>query len=226
MQPTERVLIVSQCPVMIAGYRWLFQQTEELTVCGTIDGSASSVDAVAVLRPSLAVIDQSLTTTEQQSLVTALLKQLTGLRILVTSSHADAVMVQRFIALGVQGVISSRASTVDTLEAVRQIARGEVYLTADMKQEIINRAFLNGGEARALDPIEVLSSRELQVFELIGNGKDTREIAELLKISEKTVHAFRSHLRRKLGLTSPAQVATEATRWVEASRDRRRLGQV
>jgi len=136
------------------------------------------------------------------------------LAILVISMHDEAVYAERVIRAGARGYIMKEAGGENLLAAIRQVLRGEIYVSPRMAARLLEA--LSGSRPRGShSPIEQLSDREFEVFQLIGQGKSTRDIATQLHLSTKTVDVHRSHIKEKLALTDTTALIRHAVRWVE-----------
>jgi DNA-binding NarL/FixJ family response regulator len=140
-----------------------------------------------------------------------------GLPILVISMHDEALYAQRVLKCGAKGYIMKDAPHDDLISAVRRVAAGKVWLSTKMSEEILE-AFSGGTPRRQVDGVHKLSDREFEVFQLLGEGKNTNQIADCLHISTKTVDVHKSNIRQKLELEDSSAVLRHAIRWAETKR--------
>jgi len=134
-------------------------------------------------------------------------------KMLVSSMHDEKIYAGRALRAGALGYINKRESIRKVIDAVRQVLRGEIYLSTQMANRLLHRAAV--GKPIDQDPAEALSNRELEVFEMIGNGKNTQQIARELDISPRTVETHRKKIKTKLNLANGAQLSRAAFQWVQ-----------
>ena len=131
--------------------------------------------------------------------------------------HDETLYTQRVLKCGAKGYITKDAPHADLMAAIRRVAQGKVWLSERMSEEILD-AFSGGTPKRLVDSVHKLSDREFEVFQLLGDGRSTSQIAESLHISTKTVDVHKSHIREKLGLPDSPAVLRHAIRWAETKR--------
>jgi DNA-binding NarL/FixJ family response regulator len=211
-QPTvHRILVVEDHPVVRAGLRELIDAEPDLHICAE---SGTVTDALKLARqeqPELAIIDLSLPDGSGIDLIKRLKVLLPELRMLVCSMHDESLFAERAINVGAHGYVSKQASTEQVLEAIRKVLGGGTYLSAEMVQRVIN-GFAKQKEG-AGSSIEDLSNRELEVFDLIGQGLATSKIATRLNLSVKTVETHREKIKRKLQLSTAGELVRRAVQW-------------
>lgn len=207
----QRVLIVDDHPLMRRALAELVADAVELDLCGE---AADVGDAIALARrerPDVAMLDVSLPSGSGLELATQLLSINAELKILFVSMHDDAAFAERALKAGAFGYINKSQSSAEMLAALRKVARGELALSPSVADRLVRR-----GMGMAREPaggVAGLSNRELEVFELIGRGLSTREIAERLNLSIKTVETHREHIKSKLSVSSAAELSRQATLW-------------
>jgi DNA-binding NarL/FixJ family response regulator len=199
----RRVLIVDDHPVVRQGLRQLLQGAGDLAVCGEAETAADARSAIDRLHPDVLICDISLRQVDGIELVRNLRAHYPQLPILVLSALDETIYSARMLALGVSGYIMKQASTEQVLASLRRVLDGNIYVS-----EAVSNSMLSGfaGGAAHLDPLERLTNRELQILHLIGKGVSTRETAQLLHLSIKTVESHRQRIKRKLHLTSGVQL--------------------
>jgi DNA-binding NarL/FixJ family response regulator len=199
----RRVLIVDDHPVVRQGLRRLLEAADDLAVCGEAETAMDARSVIERLHPDVVICDISLRRVDGIELVRNLRAHYPQLPILVLSALDETIYSARMLALGVSGYIMKQASIEQVLASVRRVLDGNIYVS-----EAVSNSMLSGfvGGAPRVDPIERLSNRELQVLHLIGKGVSTRETAQLLHLSIKTVESHRQRIKRKLHLTTGVQL--------------------
>lgn len=209
-----RIMIVDDHPIMRHGLAQLIDAQTELEVCSWAGTVAEALRAIASDPPDLALVDISLP--DRNGL--ELLKDITALhpevKVLMVSMHDESLYAERALRAGARGYIMKEEAADKLIEAIRIVLAGRIYVSGEMSARIIEMFSGNKGDSQAA-PLSRLSDRELEVFEEIGRGKATREIAEMLGISVRTVDAHRAHLKKKLGLKEGSELVRFAVRWVE-----------
>jgi len=209
--PQRRVLIVDDHPIVRQGLRRMIESEADLVVCGEVQTEREARAAIRALSPDVVIVDISLEQGDGLELVRDVHAQLPELPMLVLSMHDELIYAERLLAAGASGYIMKQAASDQLLVALRRVLDGEVYLS-----ESLAANFGRGETPRATvgeDPIDRLSNRELQVLSLIGRGQSSRETAEALGLSIKTVETHRQSLKRKLNLVNNALLLQYAIKW-------------
>ncbi len=206
-----RVLLVDDHPMMRRGLRETLTAEGDLEICAEAEDIGDALDLARTTSPQLAVVDVSLPSGSGLELAKQLLAIDPELRILFISMHDDSVFAERALRAGALGYINKSHSAGELLEAARKVARGEMALSSVTSDRLIRRGIT--GAASPVSEVESLSDRELEVLELIGRGMTTREIADRLSLSVKTIEAHREHIKRKLNLDSGLKLNRWATLW-------------
>jgi len=207
--PTDprRVLIVDDHPVVRQGIRLMIEAEPDLTICGEAQTEQQARKLVRELKPDALVVDLSLTEGDGFNVVRDVHAHFPGIRILVLSMHDEAIYAERLLAEGASGYIMKQAATDQLITALRTVLRGERFVSESLKRSLEARRAADGA------PSSRLSARELQVISLIGRGLGTREIADNLSLSVKTVETHRLTIKRKLALDTNAQLVQYAIKW-------------
>ena len=212
--PRRSILLIDDHPFMRAGLGQLIERQPDLRVGGEAGNPAEAFQVLAQSQPVLVLTDLTMPGRSGLEFVKDLIAANEKLAILVVSMHDEAVYAERALRAGARGYIMKEAGGEALLAAIRQVLRGEVYVSARMSARL-----LEGLSARrprgSSSPIAKLTDREFEVFQLIGQGKSTRDIAEQLHLSSKTVDVHRSHLKEKLALKDATALIRHAVRWVE-----------
>lgn len=211
MPVKRRVLILDDHPVVREGLARLIAHEPDLMVCAQCSEGPEALAQLGPARPDVAVVDISLPGINGLEVIKTLLARRPGLPILVVSLHDENVYAERALRAGARGYVMKRESADRVVEALRKVLEGKIYLSAAVSEKILARLAevpKSGGS-----PLDQLSDRELEVFELIGHGFKPRQMAERLHLSVKTVAFYRDHIKEKLCLSSAAELTTFAVEW-------------
>ena len=199
------VLIVDDHPIVRQGLSQLINAEHDLMVCGdaaTVDEAMQSLDSAD---PDVVIIDLSLADSDGLELIKEIRNKTRQLPVLVLSMHDENMYAERLLSAGANGYIMKQAAADQLLTALRRVLAGGVYVSEDLGASMVER--LAGSEGKQdSNPFERLSNRELQVMNLIGRGQTTREVAENLNLSVKTVESHRQRIKKKLNLQTSAQL--------------------
>lgn len=212
----SKVFIVDDHPLVREWLSTLIDQTPDLVVCDGAVDSESALKGIAKCKPDLAIIDLSLGGDSGIDLIQSIAEQFPNVPMVVLSMHDERVYAERSIRAGARGYIMKRESTKKVVEAIRQVLQGNIYLSKELT-ELFAQKFVSGGAGGESSPISQLSDRELEVFRFIGQGYETREIADTLKVNIKTVQTYCTRIKDKLKLSSGAELLREAIRWNDTS---------
>jgi DNA-binding NarL/FixJ family response regulator len=208
----RRVLIVDDHPIVRQGLRRMIEPEPDLVVCGEVQTEREARAAIRALAPDVVIVDISLAQGDGLELVRDVHAQRPDLPMLVLSMHDELIYAERLLAAGASGYIMKQAASDQLLIALRQVLAGGTYLSESLAGSL-GRHDASGGVGVGADPIDRLSNRELQVLSLIGRGLSSREAAEALGLSVKTVETHRQSLKRKLNLATNAQLLQYAINW-------------
>ena len=199
---------------MRVGLASLIDRQADLVVCGEAGNPAEAFTQLPKCKPDLVLTDLTMPGRSGLEFIKDLKAAEPGLTILVISMHDEVVHAERALRAGARGYIMKEAGGENLLTAIRQVLRGEVYVSPQMSARLLEG--MSGTRPRgSTSPIQKLTDREFEVFQLIGQGKSTREIAEQLHLSTKTVDVHRSHIKEKLELKDVTALIRHAVRWVE-----------
>jgi DNA-binding NarL/FixJ family response regulator len=211
---TKRILVVDDHPIVRQGIRSLLEHEGDLTVCCEAENAAAAIDIVTGARPDVAVIDISLEGTDGVELTKAIRAQRPTLPILIMSMHDESLYAERALRAGANGYVMKQEVAEKIVEAIRHVLRGEVYVSEEIRQRILMG--VRSRRSKSAEPsVTRLSDRELEVFRLIGQGCETRQIAAKLHLSVKTIETYRAHIKDKLNLESATELVRFAVQWVE-----------
>lgn len=209
------ILIVDDHPIVRQGLAQLINQEKDLEVCGQAEDAHEAMQAIRQLNPDLVVVDVGLKDTSGLELIKDLKIQYPNLPVLTLSMYDESVYGERALRAGAKGYIMKQEATEKVVTAIRQVLAGEVYVSSGMAAKMVSR-FVGGNSRTAGSPADALSDRELEVFRMLGEGFSTREMAEKLHLSVKTVETYRAHIKDKLGLQDANELLRSAIRWVNA----------
>jgi DNA-binding NarL/FixJ family response regulator len=215
-----KVFLVDDHPIIRAGLRELIDQEPDLEVVGTASSAAEAIKMIGLLKPVVAVVDISLNKDMGGlELIKDLKIQFPDLKTLVLSMHDETLFAERALRAGAKGYVMKEQATEKVMTAIRQVLKGEIFLNEKIASAILSKLMEKPAAGQA-PSMEQLSDRELEVFELIGRGIGTREIAEKLFLSVKTIEAHRMHIREKLNLKNGTEVLQRAILWVQGENQR------
>ncbi len=209
----RRVLVVDDHPIVRHGLRQMIDAEPDLMVCGEAQSDREARLAIRELAPDVMIVDVSLAQGDGLDLVREVHAQRPDLPMLVLSMHDEIIYAERLLAAGARGYIMKEAAYEQLLVALRRVLAGGVYLSEAMAARLGLNREERPAAAAAADPIARLSNRELQVLSLIGRGLSSREAAESLSVSVKTVESHRQSLKRKLNLATNAQLLQYSLQW-------------
>jgi DNA-binding NarL/FixJ family response regulator len=212
-EPTKRrVFLVDDHPLVREHLTALLQREPDLKVCGEAADAPAALGLIAQQRPDLVILDISLKHSHGLELLKDLKSLQPDLAVLVLSMHDETLYAERALRAGAMGYITKEQATVSVLSAVRKILAGHVYLSDSMARRMVGK-MVGGGPARAGSPLDILADRELEVFQMIGRGLGTRQIAEELRLGIKTVESYKARIKEKLQLTDGNELLQHAIRW-------------
>lgn len=211
-----KVFLVDDHPLVREWLTNLIQQQPDLTVCGEAEAGQAAKKGITLLKPDIAIVDISLGDSSGIELIKDLKEQIPQVAVLVLSMHEEFHYAERALRAGARGYIIKRETATKVITAIRQVLAGKIYVSEGLAT-IMTEQFVAGKTLAKGSPLEQLSDRELEVFELLGNGRGTRQIAETLGVSIKTVQAYCARIKEKLNLASASELIREAVRRCESA---------
>ncbi|MDY0109477.1 MAG: response regulator transcription factor [Candidatus Krumholzibacteria bacterium] len=209
-----RILIIDDHPLVRSGIRAMLQLDADLQVCAEAEDIQSAMRAINEQKPDLALVDISLKGGESGlELIKNIRQKHPDLKTLAVSMHDEETYALRALKAGAQGYVMKQEGTERIREAIRCVLDGRTYLSQTMTQTAVDHLG-TGGVPRDGSPSSVLSDRELELFELTGQGKEINEIARIMSISPRTVEVHRSHIKKKLGLKTSTEIFQNAYEWL------------
>ena len=208
-----RVFIVDDHPLVREWLANLIHQQIGLVVCGEADNTAQALQAISTIKPEVAVVDLALKNGSGLELIKDLRQTCPEVSVVVLSMHDEMLYAERAFRAGARGYVMKGESTKKIVEAIRHVLDGKRYMSERVATAMAEK--LVEGQPSSVSPVALLSDRELEVFELLGKGRETRDIAESLHVSTKTVQAFCARIKDKLKLATERELVREAVRWQE-----------
>ena len=215
MSQTIKVLLVDDHPLVREGLVNLISQEADLQICGEAGNEPQALELIRTVRPDVAIVDISLETGSGIELIKSIKAMFPAVTVLVLSMHDELLYAERALRAGARGYIMKREAAKKVIEAIRCVLAGQLYVS-DKIVALMAEKFIGGRPAATASPIEQLSDRELEVFQLLGLGHSTRQIADHLHVGFKTVQAYCARIKEKLKLANATELLREAIRWQES----------
>jgi DNA-binding NarL/FixJ family response regulator len=210
----HRVLIIGDHHILRQGVRLLFSQQPDMTVCGETDTAAETMRQIERLRPDLLIVDLSMTGENGLALIKQVLARHPAMLVLALSMREEAFYAESVLRAGAKGYLTRDDTAEHLIEAARRLLAGQIYINDRLATRMI-RTFVGGGAEPGAPLVQKLTDRELEIFELIGQGMSTRVIARRLHVSVKTIGSHREHIKDKLRLDSATDLLKHAIQWVQ-----------
>lgn len=211
-----RILIVDDHPAVREGLSMRIARQPDMEVCGEAADVAEALRLLATAKPDAAIVDIALKTGNGIDLIKRIKTRDDSVRILVCSMYGETVYADRALRAGAMGYITKEHATDKILAAIRQVLAGKIYLSDTMAQKLLHTALGQPAAAAGRAPIEKLSDRELEAFQLFGQGLETTQAAERMRVSPKTVETYCARIKQKLGLTTRTELIRQAVQWAVA----------
>lgn len=208
----SRILVVDDHPIVRQGLALLINQEADLLVCGEAEEATGAMHALAFSKPDILIVDISLNGPDGIDLLKNIRSTHPTLPVLILSMHDESMYAERALRAGANGYIMKQEATEKVLVALRRILSGEIYVSDRIANKMLKHYITGSGTLRR-SSIADLSDRELEVFRLIGEGHGTRQIAEELHLSVKTVESYQAHIKEKLSLRSARELMQHAIQW-------------
>jgi DNA-binding NarL/FixJ family response regulator len=218
-QKTKRkVFLVDDHPLVREWLTNLINQQPDLVVCGETESAPEALQAIERANPDVAIVDISLKDSSGIELIKSLKQSHPAVAVLVLSMHDESLYAERALRAGARGYIMKRETTKKVIDAIRRVLEGKVYISGAVTDAMTAR--LVEGKVTSHSPVDQLSDRELEVFEMLGQGQGTRQIAETLGVSIKTVQVYCARMKEKMNVGSATELLREAFRWNETKHPR------
>ena len=210
----KKVFLVDDHPLVREWLTNLINQQPDLAVCGESETAPKALQAIAGLKPDVAIVDISLKDSSGIELIKDLKEFHPSVAVLVLSMHDETHYAERSLRAGAKGYVMKRETTKKIIDAIRRLLEGKLYISEKVLESMTGR-FVESKRTSSPSPVAELSDRELEVFEMLGQGQGTRQIAETLRLSVKTVQAYCARMKDKMNLNSATELLREAIRWNE-----------
>jgi len=211
-QSRHRIVIVDDHPIVRERLIEVINRESDLWVCGEAADRIEALQLIREARPDLAIVDLTLKNSHGLELIKDLQSSVPHTQILVVSMQEESLYAERCIRAGAHGYITKQEATRSILSAIRTVLDSGIYLSSAMSTQIA-AGLLGKTQSKTLATVESLADRELQVFELIGTGFSTKEIAEKLRLDVKTIETYRARIKDKLNLRDGAELLHKAFLW-------------
>jgi DNA-binding NarL/FixJ family response regulator len=208
----KTVFVVDDHPLLRQGLAMMINQETDLMVCGEAEDAPTAMKAIASFKPDILIADISMNGPDGLDLLKNLRMLYPDLPVLVLSMHDESIYAERALRARANGYIMKQEATEKVLVAIRRILDGEIYLSSRMANKLLQQ-YMSGQTVETDSRLAALSDRELEVFRLIGEGLGTRQIAEALHLSMKTVESYQAHLKEKLSLRTGRELMQHAIQW-------------
>jgi DNA-binding NarL/FixJ family response regulator len=212
---TKRILLVDDHPIVRQGLAEMVDHEPDLIVCGTAEDRHQALDQIEKLAPDLVVLDISLKESNGIEVLKDIKVPYPKLLVLMLSMHDETLYALRALRAGASGYVMKQEPADIVLDSIRRVLNGEIALSQNMEKRMMKQ-LVGGRAARTGSPLEDLSDRELEVFRLIGKGYSTRQIAQELHLSIKTIESHRAHIKEKLNLRNATELVQHAIQWQES----------
>jgi DNA-binding NarL/FixJ family response regulator len=212
----HRLLIVDDHPVYRHGIRQLLVQVPGVTICGEAGNSQRALEVMRQSKPDIVLADVSMPGSNGIELIKMMLTEEPRLKVLVVSMHEESVYALRALRAGAKGYVMKQQAMEIVVDALRKVMEGGIYVSPQFSDRLVFRA-IQGSDSDLGSPVDSLSDRELEVLQLFGKGASTRDIAERLHLSVKTIETHRAHIKEKLGFKTAEEMTKFAEEWVQAS---------
>ena len=208
-----RVLIVDDHPAVREALALRIGRQPDLQVCGEAADLGEALRLVVESRPDVAVIDISLKSGNGIDLIKRVKDRADQVRMVVWSMHSESLYAERALRAGAMGYVNKDQATDTIVEAIRRVLEGKIWLSPLMTERILQQTVGAGRGRVTQSPVDGLSDRELEAFQLIGRGETTEQIAAEMHVSPKTIETFRARIKEKLGLSNVSELVRYATQW-------------
>ncbi len=215
--PKKRIFVLEDHGIVRQALRLYMAEETGMEICGEAENATAAISAISQLRPDAVITDISLPGMNGIEFLKNLKAQFPEIVAVVLSMHNESAYAQRALSAGAMGYVMKREDIEEVILALQKAFRGEFHVSSQVTGALFHQALgiSAGGKSGSLSPEDILSDRELEVFELLGHGKSTKEVAAQLRLSPKTVESHRAHIKEKLGFTNSSEVIKHAALWVE-----------
>jgi DNA-binding NarL/FixJ family response regulator len=212
MSQKIKILLVDDHPLVLEGLVNLVGQQPDMEICGEAGNEPQALELIGTVLPDVAIVDISLENGSGIELIKSIKAIYPAVKTLVLSMHDESLYAERALHAGARGYIMKREAAKKIIEGIHCVLAGQIYVSGKIAAMIAEK-FVEGRTAADASPIEQLSNRELEVFQLLGRGHSTRQIADHLHVGFKTVQAYNARIKEKLKLANATELLREAIRW-------------
>src|SRR5277367_4028821 len=212
MGKKARIFVVDDHPIVRQGLTLLIDRERDLMVCGEAEEAQTAMQKITVCHPDILIVDISLNGPDGLDLLKNIRLKYPTLPVLILSMHDESIYAERALRAGANGYIMKQEATEKVLVAIRRILQGGVYLSERLTSTMIHQ-YVHGAGAGKSSPLLSLTDRELEIFRLIGEGHTTRQIADELHLSVKTIESHQAHIKEKLALKNARELVQHAIEW-------------
>jgi len=209
-----RIFIVDDHPLVRQGLAQIIEKEDDLEVCGEAEDTPDAMTGIGNCNPDAVIVDISLQGNNGLELIKNLKALYEDLPILVFSMHDETIYAQRALRAGAKAYVMKKEDSSRIVEAIHKIVKGEIYVSSRVADQVLHQ-IVSGPSNSTASPIDRLTDRELEVVQLIGRGLSTREIAESLNLSVKTIESHRAHVKEKLHLRNATELVQFSVQWVD-----------
>jgi DNA-binding NarL/FixJ family response regulator len=211
---TTRIYIVDDHPLVRQGLSQIVASEADMEICGEAEDSPSAIRGIGEANPDAIIVDISLKGANGLELIKNLKAIHEDIPILVFSMHDETIYAQRALRAGAKAYVMKKESPSKVVDAIRKIIQGEIYVSPSVADQVLHQ-IVNGPGNVSTSPVDRLTDRELEVVQLIGRGLSSREIAESLHLSVKTIESHRAHVKEKLSLRNATELVQFSVQWVD-----------
>ncbi len=200
----KKIFVVDDHPMMREGLRSIINLEPDLTVCDEADNARKAMTQIEKTGPDLALVDITLPDKSGLELIKELKARCPALPILAISMHDESLYAERILRAGAKGYINKHQPPAELLKAIRQVLAGHLYMSQEISETFLKR--FSRGASSSRSPLEILTDREFEIFQLLGKGHSAKEIAQQLRLSDKTVAVHNANIRQKLKIKTTSQL--------------------
>lgn len=208
-----KVVLVEDHPMFRERIAQLINKDLQMTVCGEAENTTDAMRIILEMKPDIAIVDITLTGSSGLELIKDMQSQGIEVPVLVLSMHDELLYAERALRAGAKGYITKNQASAQVKLAIQTVLGGDVYLSPQMTNRVLRR-MSKGSEDKATG-VAALTDRELEVFRLLGCGRNSREIAEEIGLGDATINSYRFRIREKLGIRNSAELYNQAAQWVK-----------
>jgi DNA-binding NarL/FixJ family response regulator len=215
MSPKIKIVLVDDHPLVREGLANLISQQSDLKICGEAGNEPQALELIGAVQPDVAIVDITLENGSGLELIKNIKTLYPAVTTLILSMHDESLYAERALRAGARGYIMKREAAKKIIDGIRSVLAGQLYVSEKITA-MMNEKFIEGRTLATISPVEQLSNRELEVFQLLGHGHNTRQIADHLHVGFKTVQAYSARIKEKLNLANATELLREAMRWHES----------